>query len=673
MGTGSHHVFLVCAAWLGLGWWPCAQAKVLLQAQEVNAPGVTLRGLTASVDENADGGVRVHLLAAQVSVPTMGWRRLALAVDGTMQRDDRLRWIFAGNMRLGAAPGGALSKASVGITVNAAANTLVVDLRQGAARIGAWLPLDQTTHAQITLKDLPAEWLQGLLSTIWSGRMTAGQTTADLALDLRNEGLQSSGTFAVTKVAFDTPTGTLAALNLGAAGRYSLDTTRGPARLDLDASLNGGEVLLGPLYARLPEHAVQLGLRATAQRGAIAFSHLHVNDPDALQMDGALGFDAKGALTTLQLADFHASFPAANSRYGETWLATLGLHQPSITGELDGGLDLQADGLHSFTFNTPGLDLHDADGRVAITGLRGTLDWARDTDRPATTLAWRTLQFYRLPFGGAQSAWQSRSGTLALRQPLTVPVMKGTLRVGTLDWRPAAARGQRLSTSLTLTKVDMAAFSQAMGWPAFPGTLGGAIPSLRWVDDRIELDGGLSANLFDGYLDLTKLSLQDPLGATPVLAADIAVQDLDLGAITSVFDFGSITGRLDGAIDGLRLVGWNPVAFKARLLADDGGRISQRAVNNLATVGGGGVAAGLQGAVLKLFKTFGYKRIGLNCTLQGTVCQMSGLQTDDGGYTIVEGSGLPHLHVVGHQTQVDWPTLVRRLREAIGGAAPEVR
>ena len=673
MGTGSHHAFLLCVALLGLGGWPCAQAKVLLQAQEVSAPGITLRGLTASVDENADGGVRVHAIAAQVSVPAMGWRRLALTVDGTMRRDDRLRWIFAGNMRLGAAPGGALSKASVGITVNALANTLVVDLRQGAAQIGAWLPLDQTTHAQITLKDLPAEWLQGLLSTIWSGRMTAGQMTADLALDLRNQGLQSSGTFAVAQVAFDTPTGTLAALNLGAAGRYSLDTTHGPARVDLDASLSGGEVLLGPLYARLPDHAVQLGLRATAQRGAIAFNHLHVNDPDALQLDGALGFDAKGALTTLLLADFHASFPAANLRYGEAWLDTLGLHQPGITGELDGGLDLQADGLHSFTFSTPGLDLRDADGRVAITGLRGTLDWARDTDRPATTLAWRTLQFYRLPFGGARSTWQSRNGTLALRQPLTVPVMKGTLRVGTLDWRPAAARGQRLSTSLTLTKVDMAAFSQAMGWPAFPGTLGGAIPSLRWVDDRIELDGGLSANLFDGYLDLTKLSLQEPLGATPVLTADIAMQQLDLGAITSVFDFGGITGRLDGTIDGLRLVGWNPVAFKARLLADDGGRISQRAVNNLAAVGGGGVAAGLQGAVLKLFKTFGYKRIGLNCILQGTVCQMSGLETTDGGYTIVEGSGLPHLHVVGHQTQVDWPTLVRRLREAIGGAAPEVR
>ena len=179
---------------------------------------------------------------------------------------------------------------------------------------------------------------------------------------------------------------------------------------------------------------------------------------------------------------------------------------------------------------------------------------------------------------------------------------------------------------MVLTGVDMAAFSQAMGWPAFPGTLGGAIPSLRWVDDRFELAGGLSASLFGGFVDITQLSLQQPFGPNPVMNGDIALKQLDLAAITSVFDFGSITGRLDGSVDDLRLVDWSPVAFNAKLLAGSGGRISQRAVNNLTTVGGGGIAAGLQGAVLKLFKTFGYKRIGLNCALQGAVCQMSGLE-----------------------------------------------
>jgi hypothetical protein len=158
-----------------------------------------------------------------------------------------------------------------------------------------------------------------------------------------------------------------------------------------------------------------------------------------------------------------------------------------------------------------------------------------------------------------------------------------------------------------------------------------------------------------------------------VLAADVSLRQLDLAAVTSVFDFGSITGPLQGSIDNLRLVDWKPVAFDARLLADQGGRISQRAVNNLTSVGGGGIAAGLQGAVLKLFKTFGYKRIGLNCTLAGTVCHMSGLENAGDGYTIVDGSGLPHLEVIGHQHEVDWPTLVNRLKAATEGGGPQIR
>jgi hypothetical protein len=219
----------------------------------------------------------------------------------------------------------------------------------------------------------------------------------------------------------------------------------------------------------------------------------------------------------------------------------------------------------------------------------------------------------------------------------------------------------------------MAAFSSAMGWPQFPGTLGGAIPSLRWVDDTVELAGGLSVNVFDGFVDITGLSLTQPFGASPVLAGAFSLRQLDLSAITSVFDFGSITGRLHGSIDNLRLVDWQPVAFDAHLLADEGGRISQRAVNNLTSVCCGGIAAGMQGAVLKLFKTFGYKRIGLDCKLTGAVCHMSGLEANDGGYTIVEGSGLPRLQVIGHQTQVDWPTLVQRLHDAVHGETPQIR
>ncbi|WP_426699760.1 hypothetical protein ACPPVV_10025 [Rhodanobacter sp. Col0626] len=673
MRPTSSHLLLCCCLLLGIGWALPVRADVLLTAKSIAMPGVRLQKVTARFGEDAGGGLHVQLRAAQSDVAAMGWRRLGLTVDGNLQRDDQLRWILDGDVRLAGAPGGALSDAHVNIVLSESANTLLVDILQGNTHVTTALPLDQPTHAQIKLDNLPAGWLQGLLGTVWSGRPTGGKLDAELALDLRDSGLQSSGQFALTDVGFDTPTGTLAGQGLNGTGRFTVDTTAGPTRADLDTSLRGGELLLGSLYATLPNHPVQLGLHANVQNGAFDLSRLRVNDADALQLDGAVGFDAKGELKTLKLDRLHASFPAAYQRYGKAWLSTLGLRDMRIAGQLNGSLDLRADGPHGFAFSTDGLDLADADGQLAIDGLHGGLDWAIDGDRPATTLGWRRLQLYRIPNGAAQAPWQSHNGTLSLQQPLQVPVLKGQLRIGELSWRPAATKGQRLQTSLALTGVDMTAFSQAMGWPAFPGTLGGAIPSLRWADDRFELQGGLSANLFGGFVDITQLSLQQPFGANPVLNGDIALKQLDLAAITSVFDFGSITGRLDGSIDALRLVDWSPVAFKASLLAGSGGRISQRAVNNLTTVGGGGIAAGLQGAVLKLFKTFGYKRIGLNCTLQGTVCQMSGLESGDDGYTIVEGSGLPRLQVIGHQTRVDWPTLVRRLHDAVNGAAPEVR
>jgi hypothetical protein len=673
MRPTSSHLLPCCCLLLGIGGALPARADVLLAAKSISVPGVRLHAVNARLGEDPAGGLHVQLSAGQADVPAMGWRRLGLVLDGNLQRDVRLRWTFDGSVRLAGAPGGALSDAHVKIQLSESANTLLVDILQGKAQASTALPLDQPSHAQISLKSLPAGWLQGLLGTVWSGRPTSGRLDAELALDIRDIGLQSSGQFTLYGAGFDTPSGTLAGQGVNGSGRFNLDTTNGPAQIDLDAVLRGGELLLGPLYAKLPDHVVQLGLHANAQNGAFELSRLRLTDADALQLDGALAFDAKGELKTLKLDHLHASFPAAYQRYAQAWLNTLGLHDMGITGQLSGSLDLRTDGLHGFAFDTDGLDLADADGRMAISGLRGGLDWTAEGQRPTTTLGWRSLQFYRVPNGAAQSHWQSHDGALSLLQPLEVPVLKGQLRIGELDWRPAAAKGQRLETALVLTDVDMATFSRAMGWPAFPGTLAGAIPSLRWVDDHFELQGGLSASLFGGFVDITRLSLQQPFGLNPVLSGDIALKQLDLGAITSVFDFGNITGRLDGSIDDLRLVNWSPVAFKASLLADSGGRISQRAVNNLTTVGGGGIAGGLQGAVLKLFKTFGYRRIGLDCVLQGTVCQMSGLETGDDGYTIVEGSGLPRLQVIGHQTQVDWPTLLRRLHDAINGTAPEVR
>jgi len=651
-----------------------ARAGVSVEADTLSIPGLAMNGMKADIEPAGDGkGLDVTLSADRADVASLGWRKLGLRLDGTLDRDELGRWVFDGSVKLRGAPGGALGNAAVHVVADQAANTLEVSLKQDKAQARVALPMDQTSHAQITLAGLPAGWLQGLLSTVWSGRATAGRVDADLALDVLESGVQASGQFSLAGVGFDGSGGKLAGQGLSGSGRLGIDSQADGASMDLDATLRGGDVLLGPLYARLPDHAVQLSLGARTKKGEVAIRRLRLTDPDALQLEGELGFAANGDLSQLRLDRINGRFPAAYTRYGKALLQSFGVDQLDARGDVAGHVVMEGGALKAFALQTAGLDLGLGDGRLGVDGLHGAIDWSATENRPSTRLGWRGLRFYRIPNGAAESSWRSSGGVLKLEKPFAIPVLDGQLRVLGLSLRPGAASGERLQTSLALTEIDMAAFCRALGWPEFQGKLGGAVPSLRFVDDRIELGGGLSINVFDGFVDITRMTLAQPFGAAPVLTGDVALRRLDLALLTSVFDFGSMTGRLHGSIDGIRLVAWAPTAFKASLIADEGGRISQRAVNNLTTVGGGGIAAGLQGAVLKLFKTFGYNRIGLNCTLVGTVCHMSGLENTGDGYTIVEGSGLPHLQVIGHQHEVDWPTLVSRLKAATEGGGPQVR
>lgn len=664
---------LFLAAWIALAWADGARAGLSVGADGLSVPGLSMTGVQADIAAVSGGtGVTLALTAQKADVAAMGWRKIGLDLAGRLDRDELGRWNFDGDLRLRGAAGGAWTRATVHMVADESANTLEVAIRQDTSLAQVALPMDQTSHAQITLKNLPAGWLQGLLSTVWSGRTTTGRVNADLALDVLESGVQAGGQFALDGVGFDNPGGKLAGEKLSGSGRLGIDNQADATVIDLDAALRGGALLLGPLYVDLPAHAVQLSLSARSQKGALAVRKLRLTDPDALQLEGEVGFAASGDLSVLRLDRFNARFPAAYTRYGKGLFRSMGVESLDADGDVSGHLALGPKGLEAFAIQTVGLDIARGDGSLGVQGLHGAIDWSATDDRPATKLGWRALQVQRIPNGAADASLRSTGGTLTLQKPFAIPVLDGQLRVQSLAWKPAATRGDRLQTSLALTQVDMAAFCRALGWPEFKGTVGGAVPSLRYVDDRVELAGGLSLNVFDGFIDITGMSLAQPFSAAPILTGDISLRKLDLALMTSVFDFGSITGRLDGGIDNLRLVAWKPAAFKAHLLADSGGRISQKAVNNLTSVGGGGIAGGLQGTVLKIFKTFGYKRIGLSCTLKGDLCSMGGLGAAKDGYTIVEGSGLPRLTVVGHQREVDWPTLVRRLEAATQGDGPTI-
>src|SRR4029079_6357522 len=171
--------------------------------------------------------------------------------------------------------------------------------------------------------------------------------------------------------------------------------------------------------------------------------------------------------------------------------------------------------------------------------------------------------------------------------------------------------------------------------------------------------------VFDGEITAANLEFIEPFGRAPRLHADLAMNSLDLELLTRTFDFGSITGRIDARVQGLELVGSQPVKFDALISSSSGNypkRISQRAVQNISALGGAGAAAQIQRSFLRFFEQFGYERIGLSCRLTQGVCEMGGIERAPQGYVIVKGGGIPAISAIGYNRYFSWTELVSRLK-----------
>jgi hypothetical protein len=268
-----------------------------------------------------------------------------------------------------------------------------------------------------------------------------------------------------------------------------------------------------------------------------------------------------------------------------------------------------------------------------------------------------------------------RDEGIALAAPVAIPVLDGALEIDQLELGRTTDRASA-ALDARLTPVDMRAVAHALGWPPMSGTLSGRLPRLSYRDGELTLGGEFEAEVFDGQIRIRDFSVREPFGAGARLRADVDIARLDLRQVTEAFSFGLITGRLDGYVRGLTMIDWEPVAFDARLFTSprDPGRrrISQRAVDNIASLGGGGGAAALSSGFLRFFDDFAYDRMALGCRRELDVCHMSGIESRGDGYLILRGRGIPRITVVGYAREVSWSTLVGQLGAIVASGGPVI-
>ena len=634
------------------------QAKIA----KVTTPVATLEQVRVRVDwaAGADSG-ELQLWAGRVEAPDLGYRYRDLHWRCPLRREGKDGWRCEGELRSGRA-------APLQLALRFDAATTQASLAQGRARIALDRDAGSPDLTGIDLSRVPIQWAQALLAKAWpDANFKAGEFDASLAIEApANRPLRIAGPLTLRGIGLETADAAIAGERLG--GRFAIDyrTTPALSLLALDGELRGGEFLAGNTYVALP--ATPVGLRIDAMRHAGAgweLPRIEWRDGDALSVEGDARFASDASLQALEVDVHSGDMSPLRQRYLSGWLGLFGLGEVDLHGAMDMHLQLRDGQLQVADARLHGVNLRDPGERFVFDGLQGDVRYSAGAP-VQSELRWASGKLYGLEFDAARLPFASADGLLRFREDATVPIMGGTMTFRGLTIRPPQGEaGADIRFALVLDDIDFGRVSTVLGLPAFQGRLSGTIPNARYANERIDFDGGLSMQLFDGRVAFSSLALERPFGSAPSLSADIAFDDLDLLRLTEVLGFGSITGRLDGRIDGLRLVDWTPVAFDARFITDAKPgvkqRISQRAVQNISSVGDASFVTSLQGKLIGLFDDFGYRRIGIGCHLVNEVCSMSGLHSASNAFTIVEGAGLPRLGVVGFNRQVDWPTLVERL------------
>lgn len=625
---------------------------------------------------DAAGTGRLEITARRAEAPDLGYRFADLAWSCPLSRGSDVGWRCAGALHAGSAPPLLLEvDLSDAFTMAALSNA-------DGARLTLGHHLEAPDDIGIELEQVPLVWAQALLEQAWAaGHMRSGHMDGRINVYAADDlPLHVAARIDLRDGALESQDGATAVADLDATLRIDYRRAGQATALGVDGSLRGGELLFGEAYVALPDAPVEVGIEAlsAASDSGWTLPRIEWRDGEALTARASAAIDRDGMLGRLDL-DLHSGDTSVlPGRYLSGWLSRLGsLGDLGMQGALQAQARLAAGALHSASVQLDDVDIWDGLGRFRFDGLTGALRLSGSAEADSE-LRWRGGALRGVAFGPARLPLRSARGALQLREPVAVGLLGGQLHFDGLNLRlPADGEGLRASFGLGVTALELGRLAAAFGWPEFGGTLNGEIPDARYEDGRLDFNGGLTLRLFGGRIDVTSLALERPFGVAPALSADLLLRDLDLMAITGVFDVGSISGRLQGRVDGLRLIDWQPAAFDAWLetvpVRGVTQRISQRAVQDISSVGDASFMGSLQGRLIGLFDDFGYARIGIGCRLRGEVCRMQGLRDSGAGFIIVEGSGLPRLQVVGYNRDAHWPTLVERLLAVAGGdVAPVV-
>ena len=495
----------------------------------------------------------------------------------------------------------------------------------------------------------------------FDGQLTSEVISAPFSLHIAQLKKQFSLDVLFNGANFSDAAGLHAGENL--IGDLQLTAKRANAVWQWDGKLSWdeGEVFWQPFYFGDAGNVFQANGTFDAQSVKVDDASLKVNKVGEIKASAQINTKTK-TLEDVKVTAHDVDFNGLYTLFLKPKMEKSAFGNLLVSGKANWQFEMKQLQPTSFELNLMDANIEDQNGKFAFSHVNAHIPW--DYDVPQNiTLAYENGYLLNLPLGKTHLA--AELNRYALTTPeLVLPILDGALNFKEVS---AAWLGENWfwHLRLDLKPIDLNQFSAALGWPAMEGRISGQVPLVTYASKQLNMDGAMTFNIFDGIVGMNNLRIDDPLGVVTKMYADLTLRDLDLGELTRTYSFGAIEGKLDGDVKGLILENWKPVRFDASLKTNENEqrkKISQRAVENIAALGGEGTAAALQRTFLRFFDEFNYDKIGISCKLTKDICKMGGVESTPGGYIIVKGSGIPSVNVNGYNSQVSLEDLLSRIK-----------
>jgi len=237
-------------------------------------------------------------------------------------------------------------------------------------------------------------------------------------------------------------------------------------------------------------------------------------------------------------------------------------------------------------------------------------------------------------------------------EPLTAEIFGGKAALGksvfSIGSKPSDIHG---TLSFSLEDMDLSQLPLESDRFSLSGLASVDLSHIEINPQELATKGKGEVDIFDTRINVENIKIVRPFSQNRTISCDVEFKDLNLEKLTDSIPFGRVTGILRGEIKDLAFSYGQPESFIMNLesIKRKGmpQKFSVRAVNDLSIISSGEqTAISSKKGLTRFIQEFGYKKIGIFCSLKNDIFTLRGTIKKKGVEYLVQRSWLFGISVV---------------------------